>query len=179
MQFIESTLPGAWIINIEPSNDERGFLARTFCAEEFGARGLCTCWMQCSTVYTEKPGTLRGLHFQRAPHMEVKLIRCTAGAVYDVIVDLRPDSPSFRHWFATELTSSNRRMIYVPEGFAHGMQTLTASCELFYMMSAFYSPLASAGVRWDDPAFGIVWPGAVVGGRVMTDKDRQWPDFHT
>ena len=178
MRFVETGLPGAWIIDIEPRGDERGFLARTFCADEFATHNLCSKWVQCSTVFTEHPGTLRGLHFQRPPDAEVKLIRCTAGAVYDVIVDLRPDSPTFCQWRTIELTSINRRMIYVPEGFAHGMQTLAPNCELFYMMSVHYVQTASAGVRWDDPAFNIAWPTVASGKRIIADKDRQWPDFH-
>lgn len=177
MRFVETGLPGAWVIEAEARGDERGFLARTYCAREFGQLGLCTEWVQCSTVYTVQQGTLRGLHFQRAPHAEVKLIRCTAGAVYDVIVDLRPASPTFRRWFATELTALNRRMIYVPEGFGHGMQTLVDDTELFYMMSAFYEPAAAAGVRWDDPALGIVWPMAPTGARIIGERDVQWPSL--
>jgi dTDP-4-dehydrorhamnose 3,5-epimerase len=177
MRFLETGLQGAWVIEPEPHGDERGFLARTFCAREFVARGLCTQWVQCSTVVNAARGTLRGLHFQRAPHAEVKLVRCTAGAVYDAIVDLRPESPSFRRWFAVELSAANRRMVYVPEGFAHGMQTLTEDAELFYMMSEFYAPEVAGGVRWDDPAFGIPWPAPPPDGRIISGRDQNWPDY--
>ena len=177
MRFTAAELPGVWIINVEPRGDARGFLARTYCAEEFAAHGLCTRWVQMSTVFNPLAGTLRGLHFQQAPHAEVKLVRCTAGQVYDVIVDLRPDSPTFRRSMAIELSAQNRRMVYIPEGLAHGMQTLESESELFYMMSEFYAPEAAAGVRWDDPAFAVSWPAAPTAGRIIAAKDQEWPDF--
>ncbi len=177
MHFTESMLPGVWIVDVEPRGDARGFLARTFCAEEFAAHGLCTHWVQMSTVFNSLAGTLRGMHFQNAPHEEVKLVRCTAGRVYDAVVDLRPASPTFRRWTAVELSAQNRRMIYIPVGVAHGMQTLEPESELFYMMSAFYAPSAAAGVRWNDAAFAIEWPPAPAAGRVIAAKDQEWPDF--
>lgn len=177
MRFVATGLPGAWVIETEARADERGLLARTYCAREFAQQGLCTHWVQSSTVYTERQSTLRGMHFQRSPHAEVKLIRCTAGAVYDVILDLRPASSTYRQWFATELTARNRRMVYVPEGFAHGAQTLVNDTELLYMMSEYYTPESASGVRWDDPAFGIVWPAPQTGDRILSAKDQQWPSF--
>ena len=177
MHFTESMLPGVWIIDVEPRGDARGFLARTYCAEEFAAHGLCTHWVQMSTVVNALAGTLRGMHFQHAPHEEVKLVRCTAGHVYDVIVDLRPTSPTFRQWTAVELSAQNRRMVYIPQGMAHGMQTIEAESELFYMMSEFYVPSAAAGVRWDDPVFAIAWPPAPANGRIIATTDQEWTDF--
>lgn len=177
MRFTETELPGAWLIDVEPRGDARGFLARTYCAEEFAAHGLSTRWVQMNTVFNPHTGTLRGMHFQHAPHGEIKLVRCTSGRVYEVVVDLRPASPTFRRWVAVELSAQNRRMIYIPEGMAHGMQTLEPESELFYMMSAFYVPDAAAGVRWDDAAFAIEWAPAPAAGRIIADKDQAWPDF--
>jgi len=172
--FTELPLAGAWLIDVDPRGDERGFLARTYDEKEFAKRGLCTRWVQRSTVFSPKAGTLRGLHFQRAPHEEIKLIRCTAGAVYDVIVDLRPDSPSYLGWYGTELSAENRRSIYVPGGFAHGAQTLEADTELYYQMSEVYRPEAASGVRWDDAAVGVEWP---MGEPMLSERDRMFPDL--
>lgn len=172
--FSETALKGAWIIDVERLEDERGFFARSWCQEEFAARGLNPNLVQCNISFNRNKGTLRGMHYQVKPYEEAKLVRCTMGAVYDVIIDLRVTSPTFRQWVAAELTASNRRMLYIPEGFANGFQTLKDDTEVFYQMSAVYSPGHSAGVRWDDPAFGIDWPP---GDRVISARDRAYPDF--
>jgi dTDP-4-dehydrorhamnose 3,5-epimerase len=174
MIFTQLSLPGAYIIELEPKADARGFFARTFCEKEFERHGLRTCFVQCNCSWNEKTGTLRGMHFQRAPHAEAKLIRCTQGKIFDVLIDLRPDSPTFTRWEAVELTSENRKMVYVPEGFAHGYQTLTPGAEVFYMTSEPYTPGAEGGVRWNDPFFGIQWP---LPDPILSDKDRNHPDF--
>jgi len=174
MIFLPAPLEGAFVIEMEKIEDDRGFFARTFCQQEFDAHGLVSVVRQCSLTFNREPGTLRGMHFQLPPHQETKLVRCTAGAVFDVIVDLRPDSATFCGWFGTDLTVENRRMLYVPEGFAHGLLTLEAASEVFYQISEFYHPESAAGVRWDDPAFGIDWPAEV---RVIADRDRSFPDF--
>ncbi len=177
MTFHETRLAGLYTIDWEPLHDERGFFARTFCRREFEARGLNGTVAQSSVSYTRQRGTLRGMHYQEAPHGEAKLIRCVRGAVYDVAIDLRPDSVTFRQWAAVELRAAPGRvasMLYVPEGFAHGFQTLEDDTELLYQMSEFYTPEAARGVRWDDPAFGVQWPEPV---RVMSERDRDYPDF--
>jgi len=174
MTFTELPLPGAFRIDIEPIADERGSFARTFCVREFEARGLRTRIAQSNASFNAKKGTLRGMHFQRAPMAEAKLVRCSRGAVCDVVVDLRPGSPAYCRWEAVELTPDNGRMIYIPEGFAHGFQTLTADAEVLYQMFEFYSPGHAAGVRWDDPAFGIVWP---LKNPILSEKDRSYPPF--
>jgi dTDP-4-dehydrorhamnose 3,5-epimerase len=172
--FLETTLPGTFVIELEPITDERGLFARTFCAEEFEANDLNPVIVQCNLSYNGRRGTLRGMHFQEAPYAECKLVRCTAGAIYDVIVDLRPESPTRCKWFAVELSATNRRMLYVPGGFAHGFQTLADGSEVFYQMSHVYVPSHARGVRWDDPAFGIEWPADE---RVISKNDRQYPDY--
>ena len=174
MLFEETDLCGAWLIEAEPAHDERGFFARTFCAREFATRGLTTHFVQNSTSQSKRRGTLRGMHFQRPPHGEVKVVSCLRGALWDVIIDLRPGSPTYRQWQGFELTAANRRQLYIPEGFAHGFQTLCDDTQAGYLISAFYVPEAAAGVRYDDPAFGIAWPLPV---SVISDKDRSWPDF--
>lgn len=158
MRFVETPLQGAYIIELEPVRDERGFFARSWCADEFRARGLNTEWRQASVSYNKARGTLRGMHYQEPPYAEMKLIRCTRGAIYDVIVDLRPDSGTFKHWTAVELTGDNRKALYVPKGFAHGFQTLEDQTEVLYQISEAYHPEYSRGVRWDDPALEIIWP---------------------
>lgn len=158
MIFRETRLGGAFLILPESSADERGFFARTFCAAEFHARGLVSEFVQCSLSYNRRKGTLRGLHYQLAPHAETKLVRCTMGAIYDVVLDLRPDSPTFRQWVAAELTADNRMMMYIPAGLAHGFQSLADQTEVFYQISPAYHPESARGVRWDDPAFAIRWP---------------------
>lgn len=175
MTFTETPLPGAYLIEPDRLGDERGFFARTWCAREFAAHGLNAELAQCNISFNRQAGTLRGMHFQAAPHAEAKLVRCTQGAVYDVIVDLRPDSPTHRQWYGAELTAENRHMLYVPEGFAHGFQTLVPDTEVFYQMSAFYVPKSARGVRWDDPAIGIVWPET--SERILSDRDARYPDY--
>jgi len=174
MIFTATALPGAVVIEPEPVADQRGFFARAFCASEFTAHGLDPRVEQCNISFNAAAGTLRGLHFQHPPHAEAKLVRCTAGRVYDVIVDLRPQSPTFRHHVAVELSARTRTMLYVPEGCAHGFQTLADDSEVFYQMSAPFHAAAAAGVRWDDPAFGIAWPLPV---SVISERDRRYADF--
>jgi dTDP-4-dehydrorhamnose 3,5-epimerase len=175
MIFTETELPGAFVLDIEPRDDERGFFARTWCRRELEEHGLSTEIVQCNVAYNHVGGTLRGLHYQAAPHAEVKVVHCLRGAIYDVIVDVRPDSPSYLRWFGVELTAENRRMLYVPEGFAHGYQTLADDTETYYLVSAFHEPTAERGLRWDDPAFGVEWPPAE--RRIISAKDRAWPDY--
>jgi len=174
MIFTETPLKGACIIDLERLEDERGFFARTWCQREFEAHGLSTELAQCNISFNRREGTLRGMHYQSAPHAETRIVRCTSGAVYDVIVDLRPQSATFKRWFSTELTAENHRMLYVPEGFAHGFITLRDNTEVFYQMTEFYAPEFACGVRWNDPAFGIEWPGKI---QVMAEHDRRYPDF--
>ena len=158
MIFTATRLEGAYVIAPEPLEDERGFFARSYCSREFMQAGLAFNFVQCNISFNRQAGTLRGMHYQAAPHAECKLVRCTMGAIYDVIVDLRPASATFRHWFAVELTSGNRKMLYAPAGFAHGFQALQDDTEVFYQMSAAYHPESAQGIRWDDPAIGIQWP---------------------
>jgi len=174
VKIIPTELRDAKLVELEKIEDERGFFARSFCARDFEAEGLDPCVAQCNVSYNRRRGTLRGMHFQRAPHAEAKLVRCTRGGIYDVIVDLRPDSPSFRRWLAVELTAENRRALYVPRGFAHGFQTLEDGCEVLYQMSEFYVPDAAAGVRWNDPAFAITWP---IDDPILSARDASYPDF--
>lgn len=174
MKFSPTRLAGAWIIDIEPVGDERGFFARVWCREELEKQGLNTSLAQCSISFNKKRGTLRGMHYQARPHEEAKLVRCTRGAIYDVIVDLRPESVTYKQWIGIELSAENRRMLYVPAGFAHGFQSLADDTEVFYQISTTYRPESARGVRWNDPAFGIEWPQEV---RVISEKDRRYPDF--
>jgi dTDP-4-dehydrorhamnose 3,5-epimerase len=174
--FEETPLPGVWVVADERRGDERGWFARTFDLDEFRARGMELDPVQANASSNARAGTLRGMHFQTAPHEEPKLVRCTRGAVWDVAVDLRPGSPSFRSWFGAELSADNGRMLFIPGGLAHGFQTLSDDSELAYLMGARYVPEAADGVRWDDPAFGIEWPDAP-DGRIITDRDASWPDF--
>ncbi len=175
MVFIETKLPGVYIIEVERIEDERGFFARTFCQREFEAHGLNPRAAQCSTSFSKRKGTLRGMHYQMAPSEEAKLIRCTMGAIYDVAVDLRRDSPTFKQWVAVELTAENRNMAYLPMGVAHGFQTLVDHVEVCYQISEFYDPRSARGLRWNDPAIGIDWPP--VETRTISAKDRSYPDF--
>src|SRR5579864_3435822 len=168
------TLPGAFLIELEGLEDERGFFARSWCAREFEARGLDARVAQCNVSFNRTRGTLRGMHYQADPYGETKLIRCTAGAIYDVIVDLRAASPAFTRWEAVELTAQSHRMLYIPEGFAHGFQTLADHTEVFYQMSEMYRRGYARGVRWDDPVFGIRWPD---GNPILSEKDRSYHDF--
>jgi len=174
MIFKETKLRGAFVVEINPMEDERGFFARSFCAKEFAEHGLNSHIAQCSISYNEKKGTLRGMHYQAPPHEETKLVRCTMGATYDVIIDLRPSSATFKQWIALELTGENRQILYVPEGFAHGFQTLEDSTEVFYQISEFYHPECARGVRWNDPSFGIEWPMLPT---LITNKDNSYPNF--
>ncbi|MDO9540775.1 MAG: dTDP-4-dehydrorhamnose 3,5-epimerase [Kiritimatiellia bacterium] len=174
MIFVETKLKGAFIIEPERKEDERGFFARTWCRHEFEQHGLNPQLVQCSLSCNVKKGTLRGMHYQIFPHAETKLVRCTRGALHDVIVDLRSESPTFRCWIAMELTSENRKALYIPEGLAHGFQTLMDETEVLYQISEFYHPECARGVRWDDPVFKISWPS---GPRIISPKDQQYPDF--
>ena len=174
MIFQETTLKGAYIIEPERREDNRGFFARVWCRKEFLTKGLNGQLVQCNISYNKEKGTLRGMHYQVAPFAEIKLVRCTMGAIYDVIIDLRPQSPTYLQWVAVELTTENRKILYVPENFAHGYQTLVDDVEVFYQVSQFYVPDSEGGVCYDDPAFGIKWPMEV---QVVSDKDRAWPDY--
>ena len=174
MIFIETRLKGAYVVEPEHLADERGFFARVWCQREFEAHGLNPNLTQCNISFNHRKGTLRGMHYQIAPHAESKLVRCTKGAIYDVIVDLRADSNTFMQWFGIELSADNRRMLYVPEGLAHGFLTLTDAVEVFYQMSEFYSAEHARSVRWNDPAFGIQWPGEVL---MISERDSSQPDF--
>ena len=173
--FTETPLKGAYRIDIEKNQDERGFFARTWCENEFVAQGLTTQMKQCNISFNKDRGILRGLHYQEAPYGEIKIVRCTKGAIFDVIVDLRDDSDTFKQWYGVELNEENRSMLYIPEGFAHGFQTLMDESEVFYQMSQFYVPESARGVRWNDPAFGVEWPETEK--RIMSERDQQYPDF--
>jgi dTDP-4-dehydrorhamnose 3,5-epimerase len=175
MIFTESAVEGALIIDLEQMIDERGFFARTWCQREFAARGLTTQFLQCNLSYNRVRHTLRGMHIQLRPHMEAKLVRCTRGAIYDVIIDVRPQSSTYLRHFGVVLSAENRRALYVPEGCAHGFLTLVDESEVSYQMSAFHEPRAACGVRWDDPAFGIEWPAPVA---VISERDRSYADFN-
>lgn len=172
MIFTETKLHGAFIIDPEKRGDERGFFARTWCAKEFAAHGIPATMVQGNLSTNVRRGTLRGMHFQAAPHQEDKLVRCTKGAIYDVIVDLRPQSPTYRQWIGAELSAENYRMLFVPKDFAHGYQTLTDGAEVTYLVSAEYAPAAARGLRHDDPALGIDWPMPVT---VISQADSTWP----
>lgn len=174
MRFEETPIEGVWVIDPERHADERGFFARTWDADEFRAQGLNGQVVQCSVSFNGARGTLRGLHYQEAPHQEAKLVRCTAGEIFDVAVDLRPESATFKEWYGIELSAENRIALYIPEGCAHGFLTLSEGSEVLYQISEFYAPDAARGVRFDDPAFAIAWPGEVL---VVNDRDRSYPDF--
>jgi dTDP-4-dehydrorhamnose 3,5-epimerase len=170
--FRETAVPGAFVVEPERSVDARGFFARTFCRREFEALGLNPNLAQCSISWNRRRGTLRGLHYQAAPHAEAKLVRCTRGAVFDVVVDLREGSPTFGRWHACELSAENRSAMYIPEGCAHGFQTLVDDTEALYLISEFHHPESSRGARWDDPAIGVEWPLAVT---EMSERDASFP----
>ena len=174
MIFTETPLAGAFVIEPEPLEDSRGLFARTWCRTEFQERGLETRIAQCSTSLNTTRGTLRGMHYQGPPYGETKIVRCTRGSMYDVIIDLRPESSTFTRHFGLVLTADNHRMVYVPTGFAHGFQTLEDGTELFYQVSEVHAPEYARGVRWNDPIFGIQWPDA---DRIIVDRDRNYPDF--
>jgi len=173
VKFVPTALPGVVLVEMQPMEDERGFFARTFCRDEFRARGLCDDFPQCSISFNQKRATLRGMHYQESPHAEVKLVRCTQGSIHDVIVDLRPGSPTLRQWVAVELSAANRRALYIPEGLAHGFLTLQDETEVSYQISRPHRPEAARGVRYDDPAFGIRWPSPPA---VIAERDRSYPD---
>ena len=174
MIFTETQLKGAYIVEIKKLKDNRGFFARAWCQKEFEEHGLTPRVVQANVSSNKKKGTLRGMHYQIAPYEETKLVRCTRGAIYDVIIDLRPDSPTFKQWIGVELTEKNYKMLYVPENFGHGFQTLDDNTEVTYQVSQFYAPGSESGIRWDDSAFGIEWPLEV---QVISDKDKNWPDY--
>jgi len=174
MKFIETNLKGAYVIELEPMEDERGFFARSFCQKEFEEHGLNLRTVQCNISFNKKKGTLRGMHYQVAPYEEAKLVGCIRGAIYDVIIDLRPNFPTYRQWFAVELSAEDYKMLYVPEGFAHGFQTLENNTVVFYQMSEFYHAECARGVRWDDPVFGIEWP---VKKLVISPRDQSYKPF--
>ena len=174
MQFFSTTLPGVFEIRIEPHCDERGFFARTWCQKEFEEHGLNPRLVQCNVSFNQRRGTLRGMHFQASPHAEAKLVRCTRGSVYDVVLDLRAESPTYKRWVGITLTADKRNMMYVPEGCAHGFITLEDDTEVFYQMSEFYDSSSARGVRWNDPVFGIIWP---IETAVISERDANYPDF--
>jgi dTDP-4-dehydrorhamnose 3,5-epimerase len=174
LNFSPAPLSGAYVIDLKRLEDDRGFFARSYCRDEFVELGLNPDVTQCNVSFSPQRGTLRGMHYQAAPHAEAKLVRCTQGAVWDVIVDLRAHSPDFKKWFGIELSAISRRALYVPEGFAHGFQTLSEDSEVLYMMAASYHAESARGVRWDDPAFKIEWP---IEAPLMSDRDRAFPLF--
>jgi dTDP-4-dehydrorhamnose 3,5-epimerase len=174
MIFHETPLPGVVVVEAERVRDERGWFARTFALEEFEANGLEPAIVHCNVSFNARAGTLRGMHYQARPYGECKLIRCTRGRLYDVALDLRPDSPTYLRWHAVELTAESHLALYIPRGLAHGFQTLVDETEVYYQMSERYVPSATQGVRWDDPAFGILWPE---GERVISERDRSYPAF--
>lgn len=174
MIFKETELKGAYIIESEPLKDERGYFARTYCQNDFRQNGLELTIAQCDVSYNRQKGTLRGLHYQSAPHEEAKLVSCTRGAMYDVIVDIREQSPTYCRWLAVELTEQNHKMLYIPKGFAHGFQTLADDTRVYYQMSEYYHPELARGIRWNDSAFSIKWPVKI---SIMAAKDHQFPDF--
>jgi dTDP-4-dehydrorhamnose 3,5-epimerase len=174
MKIIETKLPGAFIIEANKFTDSRGSFARAWCEREFADAGLQPHFVQSNIVHNRFKGTLRGMHWQLDPHAETKLVRCTSGALYDVIIDLRPDSPTRGKWIGVELTAENLRSLYIPEGYAHGYQTLSDDTSIFYQVTAFYSPVDEQGLRWDDPAIGIDWP--LEDRRIISEKDMNWPD---
>jgi dTDP-4-dehydrorhamnose 3,5-epimerase len=174
MRFEGTALPDVWIVELESHVDQRGFFARTFCEREFAKQGLVNRFVQCSLSWNRHRGTLRGMHFQRGPKSEVKMVRCVRGSVYDVVIDLRQESAAYRKWVSLELSGDNRRSLYIPAGVAHGFQTMEDDSELYYEISEFYDPGLASGVRWNDPAFGIEWP---VKDPIMSDRDRSYADY--
>jgi dTDP-4-dehydrorhamnose 3,5-epimerase len=175
MIFTETKLKGAYIVQLERIKDERGFFARAWCKKEFEQHGLISRLVQCNFHFNGKRGVLRGMHYQIAPNEETKLVRCTKGSIYDVIIDLRPNSSTYKQWIGVELNAKNRHMLFVPEGFAHGYQTLVNDTEVFYQVSEFYYPEAERGVRWNDPVFGVEWP--ITDNLKISEKDENQPDY--
>ena len=174
MKFTETPLSGAYVIDLDTIEDERGFFARSWCKKEFTSHNLDSSLVQCNISFNKIKGTLRGMHYQESPYGEIKLVRCTQGAIYDVIIDLRANSPTFRSWYAVELTAINHKMLYIPEDFAHGFQTLEDNTEVMYQMSEYYHPDSARGVRWNDPAFSIPWP---VENAIIADRDSAYSDY--
>ena len=174
MIFNQTALKGAFLIEPQKLEDERGFFARTWCAKELAKQGLNASLAQCNISFNREKGTLRGMHFQAAPHAEAKLVRCTAGSIYDVIIDLRPKSKTFKQWFAVELSAKNYKMLYIPEDLAHGFLTLEDNTEVHYQMSEFYYPEHASGIRWNDASFSVKWPAEI---RSISERDRSYPDF--
>jgi dTDP-4-dehydrorhamnose 3,5-epimerase len=174
MVFIETRLKDAYIIGLEPIEDERGFFARSWCKNEFEKHDLNSQLVQCNVSFNKNKGTLRGMHYQAKPNEEAKLIRCTRGSIYDVIIDLRPDSQTYREWESFELSEGNYQMIFIPQGFAHGFQTLEDNTEIFYQMTEFYHQESARGIRWDDPAFNIIWPLSNI---IISERDKKYPFF--
>jgi dTDP-4-dehydrorhamnose 3,5-epimerase len=175
MRFTETPLPGAWLVDLDPVRDERGSFARTFDRDMWNERGMDPAVVQCSVSRNTRAGTLRGLHLQTAPHGETKLVRVSRGAIFDVLVDLREESPAYQRWYGVELSAANDRLLFAPRGLAHGFQTLADDTEVVYQIGAPWVPEAAAGVRWDDPAFAIDWPDSPPGGRTISDRDLAWP----
>jgi dTDP-4-dehydrorhamnose 3,5-epimerase len=178
MRFQQTSLSGVWVIELDLLGDERGWFARTFDEEEFRSRGLSPAVVQCNASFNAEGDTLRGMHYQADPHGEPKLVRCVRGSIYDVALDLRPDSPTYLAWHGVELSAENRLAFYIPAGLAHGFQTLQENCEVLYQIGAPYVPEAARGVRWDDPAFAISWPEPQ-GERIIAERDASYPDFPT
>ncbi len=176
MEFEKTALPGAYVIHPERIEDNRGFFARTWCRNEFKEHGLTTDFVQCNISYNKSRGTLRGMHYQKKPYEETKLVRCTTGAILDVIIDIRFDSPTYKEWIGVELTAQNRKMLYVPEGFAHGYITLVDDSEVFYQVSEFYTPGAENGILWNDQQFNISWPSFET--LTISEKDANWPNYN-
>jgi dTDP-4-dehydrorhamnose 3,5-epimerase len=174
LNFSPTPLAGAWVIELNRLEDERGFFARSFCQDEFRAHGLDSRVVQTNVSFNQRRGTLRGMHFQTEPHAEAKVVRCTQGAIWDVMIDLRPNSSTFKGWYGVELSASNRRSLYIPANFAHGFQTLTDDAEVLYLMSEMYHAECARGVLWNDPAFGIEWP---IANPTMSDRDRAFRPF--
>jgi dTDP-4-dehydrorhamnose 3,5-epimerase len=175
MKFIESELKGAYIIELDPIIDERGFFARSFCKKEFEKKNLCYDFVQCNISHNKKKGTLRGMHYQKAPSQEIKIVSCIKGAIYDVIIDFRQDSATYLKWISVELTEQNKKMLYIPEDFAHGFQTLEDDSTVYYQMSEFYNPESACGLRWDDPAFKITWEHLNL---IISNKDKKYDLFN-
>ena len=174
MIFTETKLTGAFIIEPEKLADERGFFARTWCKREFNSHGLNPNLVQCNISFNKIKGTIRGMHYQSAPYEEAKLVRCTKGKIYDVIIDIRPESLTYKQWISVELSAANHKSIYIPEGFAHGFQSLKDNTEVFYQMGEFYQPECACGIRWNDPQFNVIWPFEAI---TISDKDKNWDDF--